>query len=41
MPRIYIAFLNRLDIEALELTDDEIIAAIERPASALRAAARP
>jgi ornithine cyclodeaminase len=29
MPPIYITFLNRLDIEALALTDDEIIAAIE------------
>ena len=29
MPPIYITFLNRLDIEALALTDAEIIAAIE------------
>ena len=29
MPPIYITFLNRLDIEALALSDDEIIAAIE------------
>ena len=29
MPPIYITFLNRLDIEALALTDDEIIAAVE------------
>src|SRR5512142_3094594 len=29
MPPIYITFLNRLDIEAVALTDDEIIAAIE------------
>jgi ornithine cyclodeaminase len=29
MPPIYIAYLNRLDIEALNITDDEILAAIE------------
>src|SRR6201985_3505086 len=29
MPPIYITFLNRLDIEAVALTDDEIIGAIE------------
>jgi alanine dehydrogenase len=29
MPPIYITFLNRLDIEALKITDDEILAAIE------------
>ena len=29
MPPIYITFLNRLDIEALALSDDEIMAAIE------------
>ena len=29
MPPIYIAYLNRLDIEELKLTDDEILSAIE------------
>ncbi len=29
MPPIYISYLNRLDIEALAITDDEILAAIE------------
>jgi alanine dehydrogenase len=29
MPPIYITYLNRLDIEALKITDDEILAAIE------------
>ncbi len=29
MPPIYVVFLNRLDIEELALTDDEILAAIE------------
>lgn len=29
MPPIYISYLNRLDIEALKITDDEILAAIE------------
>jgi ornithine cyclodeaminase len=29
MPPIYITFLNRFDIEALKMTDDEILAAIE------------
>jgi alanine dehydrogenase len=29
MPPIYITYLNRLDIEALAITDDEILAAIE------------
>ena len=29
MPPIYIAYLNRLDIEELKITDDEILAAIE------------
>jgi alanine dehydrogenase len=29
MPPIYITYLNRLDIEALNITDDEILAAIE------------
>lgn len=29
MPPIYITYLNRLDIEALGITDDEILAAIE------------
>ena len=29
MPTIYITFLNRLDIEELALTNDEILAAIE------------
>jgi alanine dehydrogenase len=30
MPPIYISFLNRLDIEELKLTDDEIVGAVER-----------
>ena len=29
MPPIYIAYLNRLDIEELKITDDEILSAIE------------
>lgn len=29
MQPIYIAYLNRLDIEALAITDDEILAAVE------------
>lgn len=29
MPPIYITYLNRLDIEALRITDDEILAAVE------------
>jgi alanine dehydrogenase len=29
MPPIYIAYLNRFDIEALDMTDDEILGAIE------------
>ena len=29
MPPIYIAYLNRLDIEELAITDDEILSAIE------------
>jgi ornithine cyclodeaminase len=29
MPPIYISYLNRLDIEALKITDDEILAAVE------------
>jgi ornithine cyclodeaminase len=29
LPPIYIAYLNRLDIEELKITDDEILAAIE------------
>ena len=29
MPPIYISYLNRLDIEALQITDDEILGAIE------------
>ena len=29
MPPVYIDFLNRFDVEALHLTDAEIIAAIE------------
>jgi len=29
LPPIYIAFLNRLDIEELKMTDDEILSAIE------------
>jgi ornithine cyclodeaminase len=37
MPPIYISYLNRLDIEALKITDDEILAAIE---SALAAQGR-
>ncbi len=28
-PPIYVTFLNRLDVEALALTDDEILGAIE------------
>ena len=30
MPPIYVSFLNRFDVEALELTNDEILGAIER-----------
>ncbi len=37
MPPIYISYLNRLDIEALKITDDEILSAIE---SALAAQGR-
>ena len=29
MPPIYITYLNRLDIEELKITDDEILSAIE------------
>jgi alanine dehydrogenase len=29
MPPLYITFLNRFDVEALDITDDEILAAIE------------
>ena len=29
MQPIYLAYLNRLDIEELKITDDEILAAIE------------
>jgi alanine dehydrogenase len=29
MPPIYIAYLNRLDIEELSITDEEILSAIE------------
>jgi alanine dehydrogenase len=29
MPPIYITYMNRLDIEALKITDDEILAAVE------------
>jgi alanine dehydrogenase len=34
MPPIYITYLNRLDIEALAITDDEILAAIEQALAA-------
>ena len=41
MPPIYIAYLNRLDIEELKITDDEILAAIEVIALRFRGAAKP
>ena len=34
MQPIYIAYLNRLDVEALQITDDEILAAIEESLAA-------
>ncbi|MFO0292958.1 MAG: hypothetical protein ACK51F_06425 [Rhodospirillales bacterium] len=29
MPPLYVTYLNRFDIEAIALTDDEILAAVE------------
>ena len=29
MPPIYVTYMNRFDVEALGITDDEILAAIE------------
>ena len=40
MDEIYIDFLNRPDVQALAMTDDEILAAVES-SLATRAGARP